>query len=470
MKMLKPMFLIIAVILLWQPAFGGDTLSLAVGNAAFLNPDNRTAYVEVYCGLYGRQLTFIGSDTSKYLYAGVFLEAMASDTAGKVVDSARTYFLSQATDTSQARLKTVGLYDYLPLHLPPGSYTVNVTAIDDVSKATGHASISITVPDFSTAGLASSDLEPAYEIRDVDSLTPGAVNRRLVKEGKLVIPNPTGRYQWGKDSVMSVYSELYGLDTTGGPTGTFAVGYRVKDSLGTDIIDFGGARYVKPGSSAVLTKTLDIHGLAPGNYHLLLEAVDLNSRKQALVTKAFSVIGTEPAIAPAASAADAELMVDIAWYFLSEAEKSRVKELSAEGKKNFVRQFWREMDDDPSTPENPLYDDAVRRFAYANDHFSTRSDQTNGWKTDRGRVLITYGFPNKESEVELPGTSYPLIKWDYYNIQSGVIFLFVNDEKAGAGDFRLVHSTHSREIHNSEWMDKFRLESPEDDWEGGSGD
>ncbi|MDD4052930.1 MAG: GWxTD domain-containing protein [candidate division Zixibacteria bacterium] len=466
MKSIRLFSLLIAAVLLGQPALGADSLSLAVNYAAFKDTDANTAYVEIYCGLNRHQLTFIGSDTSRYLYAGVFLGATAFTEDSTPVDSASTYFLSQLSDSTQKAVPGISLFDLLLLRLAPGRYRIQVTAIDDVSKNTGHQSLTVNVPDFYAAGLISSDLEPAFEIRDVDSLDAGGANQRLVKEGKLIIPNPTGRYRWGKDSVMSVYSELYGLDTSGGPTGTFAVGYRVKDSLGNDILDVGGARHTKPGGSAVLTKAVDIHTLSPGDYYLLLEAIDLNSRKQALMTKAFSVIGDGPTVSPATSA-DAQLMVDIAWYFMSEAEKARIKELTTEGKKNFIRQFWRDLDNDPSTPENPVYNDAVRRFAYANESFSTRGGQNDGWKTDRGRVLIMYGFPDKESEEELPGASYPLIKWDYYNIENGVIFIFANDEKAGAADFRLVHSTHDREIHNSDWMERYQNEAPEDDWQGG---
>ena len=62
--------------------------------------------------------------------------------------------------------------------------------------------MTVTVPDFAGGLLKSSDLELAYEIRDIDSLNPGMINQRLVKEGKLVIPNPAARYQWGKDSLL----------------------------------------------------------------------------------------------------------------------------------------------------------------------------------------------------------------------------------------------------------------------------
>ena len=105
-----------------SPALGGDTLSLAVDCAAFKDPGTNTAYLETYCGLYRHELTFIGSDTSQHLYAGVFLEATAVGPDGNAADSMRTYFLSQAKDTAQSRLTGVGLFDYLPLRLPPGQY------------------------------------------------------------------------------------------------------------------------------------------------------------------------------------------------------------------------------------------------------------------------------------------------------------------------------------------------------------
>lgn len=445
------------------PLWGADSLSLAVDCAAFRHPENGTAYVEIYCGLLGRQLTFLGTDTSAYLYAGVFLEATATDVDGKAVDSAQTYFLSQTRDTSRARFGTVGLYDYLVLRLPPGSYAIGVTAIDDVSKATGHAATTITVPEFGATGLESSDLELAYEIREVDSASGG--KQRLAKEGWLVIPNPAGRYRSGQDTLLYMYAELYGLDTTAGPTGTFAVGYRVKDSLGNDVADFGGARFAKPGRTAVITKALNIRDLPAGNYHLIMEAVDQDTPGHTLKTKAFAVVDPDaPAAGMTVTETDAQLMTDIAWYFFSEAEKARVKELSPEGKKNFVRQFWRGLDDDPATPENPVYDDAVRRFAYANEYFSLNDARSNGWRTDRGRVLIMYGFPSNESEEELPGMGYPMIKWEYHTIEGGVVFLFVNDEKAGAKDFRLVHSTHPRELSDPIWMQRYRRAAPEDDW------
>jgi GWxTD domain-containing protein len=153
---------------------------------------------------------------------------------------------------------------------------------------------------------------------------------------------------------------------------------------------------------------------------------------------------------------------------MSEAEKIQLQDLTTEGKLHLIKQFWRTRDDDPSNPENPVYDEAVRRFAYANEYFSAGDDQQNGWRTDRGRVYITYGPYDERDEVVMSGKSYPYIKWTYHKLEGGVLFIFVNDIVAGAVDYRMVHSTHPREKYDIKWRNI--LEDPdrqEEDWTTG---
>ncbi len=442
------------------PARSSDSLTIQAGYAAFYDLSRSSAYVEFYYGLYRHQLGFIGSDTLDYVYAGVFASVKLFDESGIAIDSASTYFLVQAKDTSELSRTDIRLFDYLPIKLAPGKYLAEFAVIDDVSKASGTTLLTVTVPDYRGGQFAGSDIEFAYEIREVSDIPAETINQRLVKEERLVVPNPTGIYQLKGDSVIFVYSELYGLDAASGDNDSFGVRYCVKDAAGNLVHDFGRAVFRKPGNSAVLSNTLDIGNLEPGRYNLLLEATDLDTKQQTVTAKEFSIIDPNAVKAPDKS--DVELMINIAWYRLSEAEKIQIRKLTSEGQVNFVKQFWREMDDDPSTPENPVYDNTVRQFAFANDHFSTFYGRQDGWKTDRGRVYITYGPYDNETELILPGGSYPLIKWEYYNIEGGVIFIFASDEIAGTSNYQLVHSTHSGEIYNPYWMDKFEKEAPEE--------
>ncbi len=432
-----------------QVVSANNSLTLIADYATFYIPSEATTYVEIYYSLYRHQLGFVDSEQDESGYAGVLVSANVFNEAGETVDSASTYFLSKAENGVGQDDETIRLFDYLPIKMMPGNYRVDISAIDDVSKNIGKTSLLVTVPDYNGEQLISSDLQLAYDIHDIPEDSPVA-NSRLVKEGRMVVPNPTGFYQAGVDSVIYVYSELYGLASAISESEEFAVNYTVKDISGNDVFDYGVMKYQKPGNSAVLANMLNISTLKPGKYFLFMKVKDEVADQRTMATRRFALVGSSAAEA-APSEDDVQLMVDIAWYHLSEAEKIRVGDLSPAGKVNLIRQFWRDRDDDPSTPENPVYDEAVIRFKYANDNFSTQSDKQNGWHTARGRVYITYGPYDERWEEIMTGKSYPYIKWEYYRLEGGCMFVFVNDFVAGAVDYRLVHSTHPREKYDPRW-------------------
>lgn len=223
--------------------------------------------------------------------------------------------------------------------------------------------------------------------------------------------------------------------------------------------DFGEHKFAKPGATAVLSQALDISELGPGKYRLLLIATDHDAGSETVAARSFAIVDTASVHSGIADPSDVDLMVDIAYYYLSEAEKLQLNYLSSEGKKSFIKQFWQSKDDDPTTPDNPVYNNAVQRFNYAVEQYSTRSDLKDGWKTDRGRVYITYGPPDMVEDVPISSHRQPYTKWTYYQIEggvstsgNGVIFIFSNDYIAGAVDYRLVHSNHPHEKYSAVWQ------------------
>ncbi len=444
-----------------QAMADGGTLTLLGDYATFYIPDDSTTYVEFYYSLYRHQLGFVGSEDNPHQFAGVLVSANVYNDLGDEAGSKSSYFLSQIKDKSDLEKTDYRLFDYLPIAISPGHYRVELSAIDDVSKATGSMSLLVDVPDYSAGKLSSSDLELAYDISEVSDDSAANINSRLVKEGRLVVPNPTGVFQPKVDTLMYVYSELYGL-TPGGPDDKgFIVEYSVKDPMGNVIHDFGRKIQPKPGTSAVLANALDIRPLEPGQYHLILNVEDPASGQITIASRRFSLVDPNLA-APTVEEKDVQLMQNIAWFHLSEAEKIRIQDLSPDGRANMIRQFWRNQDDTPGTPDNAVYDEAVRRYAYTNENFSTNQTKDNGWRTDRGRVYITYGPPNEVEEYVMSGKSYPYYKWTYYDVAGGCVFVFVNDFVAGAVDYRLVHSTHPREKYDSKWQAILEEEDSQD--------
>jgi GWxTD domain-containing protein len=121
------------------------------------------------------------------------------------------------------------------------------------------------------------------------------------------------------------------------------------------------------------------------------------------------------------------LNVDVT-YIITDEERAAFKRLQTdEERQQFVEQFWLRRDPTPDTEENEFKEEHYRRIAYANERFASGIP---GWKTDRGRIYITFGPPD-EIESHPSGGSYqrpweegggttstfPFEKWRYRYIE-----------------------------------------------------
>lgn len=121
------------------------------------------------------------------------------------------------------------------------------------------------------------------------------------------------------------------------------------------------------------------------------------------------------------------LGVDVT-YIITDEERTAFKRLNTdEEKQQFIEQFWLRRDPTPDTEENEFKEEHYRRIAYANERFASGIP---GWKTDRGRIYITFG-PADEVESHPSGgtyerpmeegggttSTYPFEKWRYRYIE-----------------------------------------------------
>ena len=82
---------------------------------------------------------------------------------------------------------------------------------------------------------------------------------------------------------------------------------------------------------------------------------------------------------------------DVVWI-ISDEEGKAFKALSNdEERDSFIEQFWLRRNPNPDSPENEFREEHYRRIAYANEHFAAGRP---GWRTDRGRIYISYGKPD----------------------------------------------------------------------------
>ena len=115
-------------------------------------------------------------------------------------------------------------------------------------------------------------------------------------------------------------------------------------------------------------------------------------------------------------------------YIITDEERQAFKRLNTdEEREQFIEQFWLRRDPTPDTEENEFKEEHYRRIAYTNEHYASGIP---GWKTDRGRIYITYGPPDEidshpsggsyERPMEEGGgetSTYPFEDWRYRYIE-----------------------------------------------------
>ncbi|MDM7926120.1 MAG: GWxTD domain-containing protein, partial [bacterium] len=132
-------------------------------------------------------------------------------------------------------------------------------------------------------------------------------------------------------------------------------------------------------------------------------------------------------------------------YILGRNESKIYKKLNLEGKRRFLRDFWIARNAGWSGDGASYKDVYYERLRQADARFS--GAMKDGWKTDRGRVLMVYGEPDdiRRSTMNDTGRNYEI--WRFDRVEGGSEFVFVDE--SGYGDYRLVHSTVLNEIHDT---------------------
>lgn len=122
-----------------------------------------------------------------------------------------------------------------------------------------------------------------------------------------------------------------------------------------------------------------------------------------------------------------------------------------EEKKNYFVSFWQKRAQGTSQEPGAMALDYLKRLAYVNHNFKTANRE--GWRTDMGRVMLTYGPPNNINNEENNADQYPHQIWNYNSLkgQNAVYFVFADFDLTGK-NYRLLHSTLTTEVQNASWQ------------------
>ncbi|MCI0512858.1 GWxTD domain-containing protein [candidate division KSB1 bacterium] len=357
----------------------------------------------------------------------------------------------------------LNMLDRVQVLAPAGLYAAtlklqdlnNLAYVDSVAFTT-------TVVDFPPSRLGLSHIELASSI--VKDATDK--NSPFYKNSLLVIPNPN-RIFGELPSRLLFYVETYHL-LNYIPGDNYQLRYSILDQTGR-VLDQKFRKRQKQVDARVEIESVSLRSIPTGEYTLHLALTDSSGQEFIAQNAGFFVQHPPAVVAAATDLTESDLIersefggmnqaqldqdFEYTVYFISKEEKNIYKSLSdVEAKRRFLFAFWQKKDPDAATILNEFRREYLNRIQSANERFSAFKKE--GWRTDRGRVLVLYGEPSYIERTPSGAGQRPFEVWEYNEIQGGVKFIFA--DLSGFKDFLLLHSTARGEIHDDNYEARIR--------------
>ncbi len=422
--------------------------------ARFAHSDS-TAILELYYGFYQNALKPVLAD-SQNIVEGTLTFTVKNKTNNENIAD-KKYSFKSAINNSEDTIQNKIYIGELSFLLPFGNYECTLIAEDiNSTNVKDSSQFDLNLEKLPNERFSLSDIQLSSSIIKKEENT----NSIFYKNTFEVTPNPS--LVFGNNlPVAYYYIELYNL--------TKDINSEVL-KLDQFLINFNNEIKIKKtkflgrnNNSVVDAGALNISKLATGVYTLTITLTDTISNLSVYSLKKFFVynsdyIDTTSSISSemtflssefaTMSDEEVEKVFQQSKYIANQNEISQWKNLSDyDAKKNFLFNFWKIRDDQPSTQQNEFKNEYFKRVDYANARFG--SIQREGWKTDRGRVYIIYGEPSQTDRYPNQVDMKPYEIWTYENIEGGVVFVF--GDITGFSDYTLLHSTKRGELRDEEW-------------------
>jgi GWxTD domain-containing protein len=407
-------------------------------------------YFEVYYGISNKALK-ISENVNE-----AEIKVLISDQNNKVVGF-RNFRIVNELDKQNSETEKY-LTGVLGFKIGPGEYSIKFDVTDYFDSTN---TISITFPvkinSITTKNFALSDIQLCSNIIENSDNEASYFYKNTYE----TYPNPSNVY--GEQlPILFYYIELYDLQK-GNFTNNLKLISKIIDAQGRE--RYSKEKFIqRKYNSIVEVGAINITKYASGTYTLALYLIDSLNNFGLVSSKKFFVFNPNIKEEIATKKSDADLLssefnvmteeeLNLAFeqskYIASSDEIKRWNSLKdIDSKRNFLFNFWKLRDPDPSTPENERKLEYFERVRKADEMF--RGTREKGWRSDRGRVYIVYGEPSEIDRYPNEMDAYPYEIWSYNNIEGGVIFVF--GDITGTGQMILIHSTHRGEMHDENWF------------------
>lgn len=325
---------------------------------------------------------------------------------------ANTYSLTQGDDQ----------FDYTTqsIELEPGRYIFEYSISDRNSSQTHYREFDVTVRDFSQP-VAVSDIT-LLESFDKDSFT--------------IVPRIDGRI--GSDSPgFQVFYEVYAnrsrdlvirQEVVRTRTDAGALLAATDTNAGDLVFSKEETAVLKAGRTQYLV-TVPIEDMKVGGYELRIVVEDLSGAELARSSRMIKAEWSGLSDHIETNMDDAIAQME---YIAKKRDMSFIQSAPNDVERfQRFRSFWDKRDPTPGTSRNERMEEYYYRIAQANRNYGAIAD---GWRTDRGFVLVRFGEPDFVQKKPHSFDYEPYEVWVYERI--GRQFIFV--DKTGFGDYQLL--------------------------------
>jgi GWxTD domain-containing protein len=411
--------------------------------------DDTTSYLEITVSYYTGQIV-LRRDSLGYR-GSIALQILLKKQTDSLFSSIGSYMVPTVLSDTSGKVLTDEIASKMTYVLEMGSYQVAVVGYDKNMPSHRDSLRYNVVIQRRPDSPVTSDLDLCTNISESSNK-----NDMFYKNGYRVCTNPSLVFGSNRYPVVFSYIELYHLRV--GSAYTIAI--QILDAKGAIQKSVKRIRYIS-FANTVDVATVNIHTLSSGKYLFQYVLSDTSGNEIARSAKkvfiynpsiqSFSEVAVSAKGAELAGLSDQELIAEFHFaQYIAQPDQIRLfdKLTTEEARREFLAKFWADIENGYQGRTDISRLIYLQRVLEANQNYKVFKKE--GWRTDRGRIYILYAKPDEIERFPSSNSNKPYEIWHYYQIESGVIFVFI--DRTGIGDYSLVHSTKRGEIQDDSWQ------------------
>ncbi len=373
------------------------------------NLEAATPKIQVFVEIMYDDLTFIKSDTSngymaKFEIVAAIYDEDEQQVAARLVN--KDVYVKNYEETN-SRIDRVTLSR--SIDLAPGLYNLKFRITDLISKQTMSRNQEFTIADMREEDVAASDL---LFLNNFD----------LDESGDIIDIVPRVRENFTRENeYFFIYFDLFAKMIPE----KVELRYRLEDMKGNLPIDTTINQTLNKAVNGMVFK-IDKKILQRNTYKCYVDIESDDAEIERVKMLSFFWVNVPE------TQDDLNSAIRQMRYIVSEDSIDKYEEAPLEEQKRFFLSFWASRDPNPNTMVNELMEEYFRRVNYANREYSNFNE--GGWLSDRGRILIKFGYPDDVERHPFEIDSVPFVVWRYYALRK----IFVFADRSGFGDYRLL--------------------------------